>query len=310
MGGVVNWFWDFGDGTTSTLKDPQHVFPATGQFYNVKLTIRSATACGFIEKAKNVAPAGVVVDPHFDFISSCDSGHVRYINTSVIYPADTTVQFEWEFGDGSTSNLVNPVHSYASGGVYNVKLTIRSSNTCLNRTISRTLDFQTLDIQVSPGQTIDVGQTVQLSVSGGSTFQWKPATWLSNASIANPVAQPQDNVTYVVTAKNDAGCVDIDSVKIHVNLADGVYVPGGFTPGNDGLNDFLRPILSRHYVLERFIVYNRWGQQIFTTSADGKGWDGNWNGVAQVNGVYVWIVIVKDLSGRKIEKKGTTTLIR
>src|SRR6185295_10724374 len=135
----------------------------------------------------------------------------------------------------------------------------------------------------------------QLYVTGGATqFAWTPSKWLNDPTIANPLSLPQNNITYIVTATNDAGCTDVDSVSIHVNLMEGIYMPTGFTPGNDGLNDIIAPILSRHYKLESFTIYNRWGEKIFSTTEPGKGWDGRLKGRKKPAGVYVWIVTVKD----------------
>jgi gliding motility-associated-like protein len=163
---------------------------------------------------------------------------------------------------------------------------------------------------VPPGQTIDAGQTVQLFVTGnGSSYQWSPPQWLSNPNIQNPVARPQNDITYVVTVTNDAGCKGIDSVAIHLHPIDGIYVPTGFTPGNDGKNDVIMPVMGTQYTLEEFSIYNRWGQKVFSTNVYGKGWDGKLNGQIQSGGVYVWIMKVTDPLKKKIEKKGTLTLI-
>ena len=167
-----------------------------------------------------------------------------------------------------------------------------------------------LVIQVSPGQTIDAGQSVQLNVTGGTSFQWSPPQWLSDPNIQNPVATPMEDIVYIVTTTDDAACKAVDSVTIHVNSIDGIYIPTGFTPGNDGRNDLLRPIMPARYKLEEFSVYNRWGQRVFSTREYGKGWDGKLNGLKQNSGIYVWFVRVTDPQNRKIERKGTIMLIR
>jgi len=313
MGGTINWSWDFGDGGVSQLQNPQHTFALTDQLYYVKLVIKSPTACGFIEKVKTIAPAGMVLKPAFDLVPRCDSGYIRFVNTSIAYPSGTPVQYTWDFGDGTTSTDLNPIHSYASGGPFTITLSIQSTTgpSCLDDFVSRSINIDQLNIQVPPNQTIDAGQSVQLSVTGGGTvFNWTPPQWLSDPHIQNPIAKPLNDIEYTVTVTNDLGCQAVDSVFIHVKAVEGIYVPSAFTPDNDGLNDVIIPILGVRYNLAAFTIYNRWGQKIFSTTESGKGWDGTMNGHAQDAGTYVWIIVVTDSQKNKTEKKGTVTLIR
>jgi gliding motility-associated-like protein len=62
--------------------------------------------------------------------------------------------------------------------------------------------------------------------------------------------------------------------------------------------------------IEYFRIYNRWGQLVFSTTINGKGWDGRINGKEQGTGVYVWVVKGTDFTGKVVAAKGTVTLIR
>lgn len=313
MGGAIDWSWDFGDGNVSQIQNPQHIFASTDQLYYVKLVIKSPASCGFIEIVKQIAPAGMLLKPAFDLVPKCDSGYIRLVNTSTVYPADPSIQFTWDFGDGTISTDRDPIHSYASGGSYTVKLKIKSITgpQCLNDSTDRIINLDQLIIQVPPSQTIEAGQTVQLSVTGGGTgFQWSPPQWLSDPDIQNPIAKPLNDIRYTVSVTNDAGCKAKDSVFIHVKSIDGIFVPTAFTPDNNGLNDLIIPNIGTQYTLATFSIYNRWGQKIFSTSEAGKGWDGKMNGRFQEAGTYAWVIIVTDTQKKKIEKKGTVTLIR
>ncbi len=89
-----------------------------------------------------------------------------------------------------------------------------------------------------------------------------------------------------------------------------IYVPTAFTPNNDGLNDFLRPILIGVKELNYFRVYNRWGQVIYEMKGNQRGWDGTIQGLLQPTGVYVWMVQGLGLDKKLHTQKGTTVLIR
>jgi gliding motility-associated-like protein len=158
------------------------------------------------------------------------------------------------------------------------------------------------------------GQSLQLNATGGTTYQWFPATGLSSTNIANPIALytlPSEGIHYKVLAYNEAGCVDSASLTIKVfKTLPSVFVPTAFTPNSDGKNDILKPIAAGMERIEFFNVYNRWGQLVFSTSVNGEGWDGTINGQQQNPGVYVWMVKAIDYTGAPYLEKGTVTLIR
>jgi gliding motility-associated-like protein len=159
-----------------------------------------------------------------------------------------------------------------------------------------------------------VGQPLQLNAEGGVRYEWQPPTGLNNPSIKNPIGLYEaeiDSVRYLVQVFNEAGCVDTDYVKVTVFKTNPyVFVPTGFTPNGDGRNDEVKPIAVGVKTIKYFSIYNRWGQLIFTTTTNGKGWDGRLGGTPQGSNVFVWMVSAIDYLDRPIFLKGTVTLIR
>ena len=310
--GTLSWHWDFGDNSTSGIQNPVHTFSSATQRYTVTLTIQATGGCGTIKRSKTIIPKGLVLDAGFDFINKCDSGYIRFINTSTVLPDTATLQYLWDFGDNNTFIGANPVHTFSSPGTYNVQLTVKTTNACLDKSFSKPVNLQPLDIHAPPDREIEAGEMVQLNVTGGgSSFTWIPINGLSNPNIINPVARPSVSTMYVVTAFNDAGCKDSDTVFIKVKRAPGIYVPSGFTPNNDGKNDVLRPLVSDEFILQEFSIFNRWGQKIFRTSQKEVGWNGKIKGIEQNPGVYVWMVKAVDTrTGEKQEMKGIFVIIR
>lgn len=307
-GAVFNW--NFGNGITSAQQNPVHAYQNSSQTYTVNLEITSAASCGKIEKSLSVFPGGISAKASFSFISYCDSGFVQFTNISTSF-AGSNFQFLWDFGDGSTSSDISPKHIFQGSGIYDVKLKIISPTGCLDDSISKKLNLELLNIQASPDQTIDISNSVQLFVTeGGNQFNWTPSTWLSNPDISNPVATPLTDITYYVTVTNNTGCSATDSVKIKVNTYKDIYVPSGFTPNNDGLNDILKPFLGYGFTMYEFYVYNRWGQQVFKTNKSNEGWNGLLKGIQQQAGIFVWVVIAKDPAGLPLTRRGTVLLIR
>lgn len=171
-------------------------------------------------------------------------------------------------------------------------------------------------MRVSAGNDTAVvtGQPLQLHASGGNTYLWSPPFNLSSATIASPVAlfdEPADAIRYKVVATDLNNCTDSAYITIKVFVAGPrVFVPTGFTPNNDGRNDVLRPIAAGIKTIEYFSIYNRWGQLLFTTTINGKGWDGRVNGQLQSSGTFVWMVKAVDYKGNAYFDKGVVTLIR
>ncbi len=157
-------------------------------------------------------------------------------------------------------------------------------------------------------------QPLQLLATGGFGYLWSPGTGLSATNVANPIGlynETFNQIRYKVVVFNEANCRDSAFVTVKVfNTAPTVFVPTAFTPNGDGKNDVLRPIVVGMKQFDHFSVYNRWGQQIFTTQTNGKGWDGTINSVPQPAGTYVWWVSATDYKGAPYFKKGTVTLIK
>ena len=102
--------------------------------------------------------------------------------------------------------------------------------------------------------------------------------------------------------------VDTQLVKVFKEVK--FYVPSGFTPNQDGLNDYLKPIAVGMKEFKYFRVYNRWGQLVFDLKEDPRGWDGMINGKPQSSQVVVWMAEGVGVNDVIYNQKGTATLIR
>lgn len=150
----------------------------------------------------------------------------------------------------------------------------------------------------------------ELSNAGVTSYSWAPATFLSNANIASPIATLTTEQRFIVTATTPAGCQAVDDVLIKVYKGPDIYVPSAFTPNNDGLNDRLGPIPVGIKEFKYFRVFNRWGQVIFSSNDPSKTWDGKVNGLPQPTSTFVWMAEAIDYKGILITRKGVVTVIR
>jgi gliding motility-associated-like protein len=158
--------------------------------------------------------------------------------------------------------------------------------------------------------TLLFGQSTQLYARGASRYFWTPGTALSNPNSPAPMVAPQETTNYIVNGIDSNGCSAKDTVTITLDYKINQLVPTGFTPNNDGRNDEFKIVNPSIYRLMEFRVFNRWGQEVFTTSDINQGWNGRWKGVDQQMGTYNYLIRVGTPDGQVYTHKGDVTLIR
>mgnify|MGYP003846338147 FL=1 len=122
--GYVDYAWDFGDGNTSNVNNPKHTFNQSGTF-TVKLFVTDSCSYDTFTQQVLVYPEPIL---SFDFIkdSICQLDSIRFLNTS-----NNISGTYWDFGDGGTSIVSNPIHQFNSAGTFNVSFTGYSTlNNC------------------------------------------------------------------------------------------------------------------------------------------------------------------------------------
>lgn len=90
----------------------------------------------------------------------------------------------------------------------------------------------------------------------------------------------------------------------------GIFMPTGFTPNGDGLNDFLAPKVGKNVVKFTWYLYDRWGNRMVMSSDKAFKWDGIFNGVAVNSGAYAYMIDVEFDDGRTELISGNVTLTR
>ena len=215
-------------------------------------------------------------------------------------------------GNLGTGNSINFVATEPD----TVTATMVSATGCtkIDKTIVK---LSTPLVVVSPDQVrIPIGSDVQLTASGASQYEWRPASGLSSANVADPVAAPLATTTYTVSGTDSLGCVGVAQAIVYVE--NGGYVPNLFTPNGDGKNDEIRIYGLSEASDFMFTIHNREGVEVYRstnlTEASQKGWDGAKKGVGQPAGVYFWKVKGKLRSGERLllngKDSGSIVLVR
>lgn len=118
-----SYFWDFGDGVTSILQNPSHTYTANGN-YTVTLTITNTTLCPGTDT--EVITDAVVINP-INPVAGFTLSSPSIVNAVTSFIDNTTygpISWSWDFGDGGTSTLQNPTHTYTTPGFYDVQLIV------------------------------------------------------------------------------------------------------------------------------------------------------------------------------------------
>ena len=306
---VYNW-------NTNSNLNPLVVSPNATTTYSVTGTnlncTSSTTATVFVENSPTVAFNSIN-------IAGCAPLCSQFSDLSTVV-SGTISNWNWSFGDGYSSTSQNPSHCFDNSGLYDVSLTVTSSNGC-----SKT--YTNLDmIHVYPNPTAEFISNVEETdilnpivdftnlSSNANSYEWNFGS-LTTSTLTNPSYTYNQEGIYstTLTATNQYGCKD---VAIHDIIVKGIftfYAPNTFTPNEDNKNDIFLPLGvgwdSEKYQLD---IFDRWGNYCFTTKEVGQGWDGKANKgseTAQID-TYTWKVDLTDVFGKNHKYIGRVTIIR
>jgi len=211
---IVMWHWDFGDGDTSDLQNPVHVFPTNnipgGVTYDVSLVITSDSV-GYICSSMVTHQVLVQSNPDIFFNwnpePTCLGGITNFYGGSGFY----IDQWHWDFDDGNFSLDQNPTHIYADTGFYNVILTISDTNQCVNSMSNLVSVIPVPEVSFTMSDTVLChGNALQLNATGSQGIaQWH---WDFGdggfSNLQNPFHYYLSEGTYLITltATDSAGC--------------------------------------------------------------------------------------------------------
>lgn len=213
---------------------------------------------------------------------------------------------------GSSAVSSNNVFTNMTAGSYTVTV-IDSANCTKDTTISITEpDELIVKATATPNdcEGYDNEGVITADVIGGTnpyTYSWSNGT-----TDRLPELRGMANGTYAVVVIDANDCTDTATATIVYNNCCKIFIPDAFTPNGDGRNDRVKVLFKGDFVLEEFSIYNRYGQQVYTTnSISDYGWDGRFNGVLQDLGTYTYYAkgICGNAGNQEVEYKGTITLI-
>lgn len=314
-GNIVSYAWDFSDGGTSTLINPEHEFTIYNDSFYVMLIVQTQYGCidTLVQLVQTYPVPVVQFSP--DATSGCEDFLVNFTESSSISNS-TIVNWIWDFGDGSFTFTQNPTHTYTDSGSYYANLQVTTSDGCI---FSDTMTFPIVvypkpvaDFTYSPQPvTITQPEVVFTDQSYGALMWQYDFGDFASSIQQDPTHEYADTGWYEVEqiVINQYGCRDTTMLPLRVEGVFTFFVPNTFTPNGNGTNDIF---YGEGDGIREFTMYifDRWGNLIFESHDPNVGWDGTINGTPCQEDAYVYRFEIKDVLWEDHKFVGHVNLIR
>ncbi len=202
--GTLNYLWSFGDGTQSANPAPNKIFSVANTY---EVTLVATNAAGCKTEVSKLVSVQSSPKPNFVFKNVCEEEELAFTNTTAYAGNLSEVSYLWDFGDGNTSEAIEPNHGYQTKGRYFVTLTASTDASC-----ERT---QTKEMVVNQGPSLNLPASIETCESTylldagnpGNTYKWQ-----NNSS--NRTYLATQSGTYTVRVTNTNGCAVSGAVEV------------------------------------------------------------------------------------------------
>lgn len=312
---IVIYAWDldgdlsFDDAVGKTIT---YTFPGPAYEHNVGLKI--TTKFNIIEAIyKQVEISDVEAD--FSWINTC-LGEETEFTSHASATNDVIVDWTWDFGTGLASKDENPTYLFDDWTQYDVTLTVVTDNGC-------TADItQSVLINPVPGivltynmEAVDPNAEIpefsffegeMLEVTANILGAYDMVLWSDGQTGLNATFTVAGEYSVTVTDKN--GCNSTEMFRIKTTLRNDLEPTTVITPNGDGYNDlwYIKPVILPGESYE-VMIYNRWGDEVYSSSTYANDWDGTYEGEPLPQGAYYYVV--KNNNVPDEVKKGAVNIV-
>jgi gliding motility-associated-like protein len=310
----VNWMPGSMTGTS------QNITPTATTTYTA--TVTDANGCTLTATTTTTIyeqPSAVLTS---NVTSGCTPVCVNFSDNSTINNPGSIASWSWEFGDNNTSTMQNPSNCYTTPGTYDITLTVTSTDGCSSTIVMTNyvsaFAMPVADFTAGPQPTTIFNPILYFTDNSTNAASWLWSFGDSNNStstLQNPSFAYSEMSCFqvVLTVTSANGCVDTAAQNVCVEGDVSIYVPNAFTPNSDTHNDIFLPmgdgLNADGYEL---LIFDRWGNLIFSTNDITEGWNGTPQGSSTKcqEDTYVWKLSVRDQNGNNHRLIGKVSLIR
>jgi len=240
-----------------------------------------------------------------DKVKGCASLTVHFTPKEI---CDSAI-YLWEFGDGSFSNKMTPVHQYTTGN-FSVSLTTKHFNSNKQNQILKK-DFIIVLKQPKADFSYTISENNNLLATDFST-NYEQIQWTAD-NVKYFETNPEfsfntGNHTVTLLVINQ-WCSDSITKIIPVFQKIMMFTPTAFTPDGNGQNDEFKPVFSHLPDSYKLLIFDQWGKIVFSSTIVNRGWDGKINGQSPKEGIYMWKIVYQQKNNKPVEKSGQVKLI-
>jgi len=313
----ADYFWDFDGATITSGSGPG--------LYNIKwATAGDKNVTVYVDDngcLSQVASRQITVYPSpqsafsSDITDGCLPITVQFADNSTNLGQNVT--YAWDFGNGTTSSLSSPSVVYDQPGDYTVSLTVTNEGLCQSAAsqVGMISSYANPVAGFTPNPESTTIREPVIVFSNSSTGDGLTYEWDFGDGTTSTESQPTH--TYTETGTYDVvlhtttvnGCTDETTMTVEVFPDYAVFPASAFTPNGDGLNDFFE-VKSVAVAKFNIKVYSRWGQVIFESDDLETQWDGKVKGEYVPAGSYIYDIIITNMVGETMEKRGTVSVVR
>jgi gliding motility-associated-like protein len=254
--------------------------------------------------------------------SGCSPLNVAFDYSPPANVLDST--WHWDFDDNFSTNNTSTdssvQHLYTHHGNYTVTFTAQDVNGCTVTASTPVAVYLTpiADFYYSPDYAYTDYPLIFFKDQSTGALLWD---WsfgdpvipsLNVSTLQNPSHSYSDSgLFHVQLIVDNNGCKDTANKDVNIYLNALVFVPNAFTPNEDGKNDIFIPAISGVDESDySFVIYDRWGKEMFSTHDVAQGWNGKNNGKDVAQGVFTWVIDYTEIRGVSHKIKGLVTLYR
>ncbi|MEX0812806.1 MAG: PKD domain-containing protein [Chitinophagales bacterium] len=297
---------------TTGLSDPNVADPTVNIASEETYVVTGTDANGCVNTDTVTVGVGTNPTAEFEAASACAGTPITFTNNS----SPAGLDYNWDFGNGNTSNAENPSETYSSGGDFDVQLIVDNEG-CRDTAVQTltVLEQPTAEFTASPLRAIANEDQVLFNntSSNGSTWTWD----FGDGSNLNDSFEPSHIYTEpglyspTLIASSADGCTDTLTIEEYIEVIEpsNFFVPNAFSPNGDGVNDVFEVFGEgiREYYIR---IHDRWGELVFASDDITETWDGTNKGNILPPDVYVYYIKVsfEDLTQKTY--KGSLHLLK
>lgn len=223
---ATQYYWDFGDAATSVLQNPEHTFTDPGQF---EVELREGQNGPVVGTISITVYADPILDVDASVVSGCSPLTVDFTSFINLDPALSIQGVTWSFGDGGSSNDINPTHTYTTAGTFSVSLAIATNETECDKTeiFADLINVQTIgniNFGINLNGACNAPATIQItnnSVQNSNfTYEWDFGNNNSSTGYTpgNVTYDTDGSYTVTLSISDNLGCTETFSRSFTIGL--------------------------------------------------------------------------------------------